>query len=99
MATLSYSRDAIEDLERLARFLIESHPEHADATAGLIAGALAILQDHPMIGRPTDTGLRELVISRGRSGYIALYEYLEASDQVNVHRIRHQREAGYDDES
>ena len=98
MATVSYSRDAFDDLDRLARFLRARHPEHANTTAGLIADALTILHDHPLIGRPTEAGLRELLISRGRSGYLALYEYHPASDRVTVHRIRHQREAGYEEE-
>ena len=97
MATVSYSRAAVEDLGRLTRFLRESHPEDAEATAGLIAGALAILQDHPLIGRPAEGSFDELLISRGRSGYVALYEYRRATDEVIVHRIRHQREAGFEE--
>lgn len=97
MATVSYSRAAIEDLDRLALFLQASHPEHAEATAGLIAEALTILQQHPLIGRPAEAGLHELLISRGRSGYVALYEYRASTDQVLVHRIRHQREAGFEE--
>jgi hypothetical protein len=41
--------------------------------------------------------LRELVISHGESGYIALYEHAPAEDLVRVVAIRHQREAGYRD--
>jgi plasmid stabilization system protein ParE len=99
VATVSYSSAAFADLERLARFLRESHPEHAEATTGLIAEALGILQQHPLIGRPTEAGLHELLISRGRSGYVALYEYRTSTDQVLVHRIRHQREAGFEEEA
>jgi len=97
MTTVLYSRAAVEDLDRLARFLREAQPEHAGATAGVISDALSILHDHPLIGRPTEAGLHELLISRGRSGYVALYEYRSATDQVIVYRIRHQREAGYQD--
>jgi plasmid stabilization system protein ParE len=39
--------------------------------------------------------LRELVISRGRTGYVALYSFEEDQDAVLVLAIRHQREAGY----
>lgn len=97
MATVSYSGDAVEDLGRLARFLRERYPEHVDTTAGLIADALTVLQDHPLIGRPTEAGLHELLISRGRSGYVALYAYRPATDQVIVPRIWHQREAGFEE--
>ena len=98
MATVSYSSAAVADLERLARFLREVRPEHAEATAGLIEEALGILQQHPLIGRPTEAGLYELLISRGRTGYVALYEYRASTEQVLVHRIRHQREAGLDED-
>lgn len=97
MARIAYSGAAIEDLDRLVRFLLQNHPEHAVETAGLIAEALAILEHHPLIGRPAEAGLRELLISRGRSGYVALYEYRVATDDVVVHRIRHQREAGFEE--
>jgi plasmid stabilization system protein ParE len=53
--------------------------------------------DDPMvgIGRPVEGGLRELIISRRRSGYLARYEFDHARDLVLVARIRHQRESGY----
>lgn len=97
MATVSYSRAAVEDLERLARFLREEHPEDAEATVDLISEALTILHGHPLIGRPAEAGLHELLISRGRSGYVALYEYRADTGEVLVHRIRHQREAGFEE--
>lgn len=97
MAAVFYSRAAAEDLHRLALFLLETHAEHAEATVELIARALAVLEDHPLIGRPTDTGQHELLISRGRSGYVALYEFRADADRVIVHRIRHQREAGFEE--
>lgn len=40
--------------------------------------------------------MRELVISHGRTGYVALYDWLEAIDTVVVLALRHQREAGYE---
>jgi hypothetical protein len=39
--------------------------------------------------------LRELVISYGKSGYVALYEYSAGEGLLRVAAIRHQREAGY----
>ena len=54
-----------------------------------------VLARHPLIGRPAEKGLHELLISRGKSGYAALYRYLEAADVVLVLALRHQREAGY----
>lgn len=95
MARLNYARRALSDLERLTDFLRATDPVAAEATAGLIAEAVQILRNHPLIGRPAESGFRELVISRGRSGYLALYSFEEAADTVLVLAIRHQREAGY----
>jgi hypothetical protein len=52
----------------------------------------------PRIGRPAEQGLRELVISRGKTGYVALYRYDATADRVLVLALRHQPEAGYEDE-
>lgn len=71
------------------------NPAAAVQTLDLIFDAITILERHPLIGRIAEDGLRELVISRGRSGYVALYEYLEPSDLVVVLAVRHQRESGY----
>ena len=97
MATVSYSGDALADLERLAQFLQEEHPKFARETSALIVDGLSVLERHPLIGRSLEDEFRELLISRGRSGYVALYEYRESADHVVVHRIRHQREAGFED--
>ena len=57
-----------------------------------LAFALRTLEQHPMIVRPVGAGLRDLLISRGRTGYVALYRYDPATDTVLVLAIRHQRE-------
>ncbi len=95
MARLSYSGRALADLERLTEFLIGIDPAAAAETVGLIAEAVELLIRHPLIGRPVEHPLRELVISRGRTGYVALYSFEEAQDAVLILAIRHQREAGY----
>ena len=60
-----------------------------------IRDAIGILEAHPLIGRRVDNRIRELVISRGSTGYLALYRFDPAFDVVFVLRVRHQREAGY----
>lgn len=95
MAKLIYSERAFADLERLTDFLIETDPSAAAETVGLIEEAVGLLRRHPLIGRPVEYGLRELIISRGRTGYVALYGFEEDRDAVLVLAIRHQREAGY----
>jgi plasmid stabilization system protein ParE len=69
-------------------------PLAAIETFSLVAEAVGLLERHPLIGRPV-AELRELVISRGRSGYVALYSFELADDAVLLLSIRHQREAGF----
>lgn len=89
------SVDAAGDLDALVDFLRDSFPHEAVQTVDLITDALCILAQHPKIGRPLEQGLRELVISRGKSGYLALHQYDEAADLAIVLVVRHQREQGY----
>ena len=96
MPRLRFAPRAFDDLDRLADFLVDEAPEAAAETAPLMVGALQTLQDHPLIGRPVEADLRELLISRGRTGYVALYRYNPATDIVLVLRIRHQRELDFD---
>ncbi len=95
MARLIYAERALQDLERLTDFLGESDPAISLETLSLIEEAVLILGQHPYIGRPVEAGLRELVVSRGHTGYVALYSVEEAFDTVLVLAIRHQREVGY----
>jgi plasmid stabilization system protein ParE len=97
MPALVVAEQAISDLGRIADFLAEVDPESAAAVAALIREALGILVRHPKIGRPTGHDHRELVISQGHTGFVALYEFDEAREQIVVHAIRHQREAGFDE--
>nr|WP_295773211.1 type II toxin-antitoxin system RelE/ParE family toxin [Rhodoferax sp.] len=95
MARWVLSEAAAQDLEERTDFLLSELPHEAARTVDLIVDALGILEQHPRIGRPIQHGLRELVISRGKTGYLALYEYDEASDLVLVLAVRHQREQDY----
>lgn len=96
MARITYAPRAVLDLERLRDFIAEKDPEAALAAAEAIVEAVSVLERHPLIGRPAEAGMRELVIARGRTGYVALYDWLEAIDTVVVLALRHQREAGYE---
>src|SRR5260221_2902519 len=95
MASVSYTPRALADLERLCDFLAETEPLASSQSIDLILDAVAILERHPLMARPVEADLRELVISRGKSGYIALYRYDGGRDRVLVLAVRHQREAGY----
>ena len=95
MAKLIYSSKALADIEALTDFLSASDPAAAAETAALICEAVGLLGKHSLIGRTIEHGLRELVISRGKTGYIALYRFREADNVILILAIHHQREAGY----
>jgi len=59
-----------------------------------ILDAVSILERHPAIGRPVDGTLRELVISFGATGCVALHRAPPAG-RVEVLAVRHQKEAGF----
>ncbi|MDP2792530.1 MAG: type II toxin-antitoxin system RelE/ParE family toxin [Sulfurisoma sp.] len=95
MSSVFLSQAAFDDLLRLEEFLAESNDPMAGELLEFILDALHVLTHQPCIGRPVEGGLRELIIARRRSGYLARYEFDDARDQVLVARIRHQRESGY----
>jgi plasmid stabilization system protein ParE len=91
MAVVRLAPPAVRDLERLAAFLRDDAAA-AGATARTIFDGLRVLQKHPLIGRTLAPGRRELVIYRGRTGYLAQYHYDPLADEVLILAIRHQRE-------
>ena len=94
MSTVFYSAQALGDIEQFAEFLLLNDPQAAAGTGVLLIEAITTLSRHPLLGRIVEHGLRELVISRGRTGYIALYRFDAELDQVFILTIRHQREIG-----
>ena len=95
MAQVSYAGNALENLERIFEFIARHDASAAGATVEAIRSGLQILADHPFVGRPVEGELRELIMSHGRTGYLALYRYLPATDEAQVLAIRHQRELDY----
>ena len=83
----------MDDLERVLEFLVWETPATATEATREIVDTTRVLRRHPLIGRPVGT-LRELVISKSRTGYVALYRYLPEQDRVDILSIQHQRESG-----
>ncbi len=93
---IHFDEGALDDLEHIFTFNLKVDIEWAVGQMESIQSAVLILDRHPHIGRPVGSGeLRELVISVGKTGFIALYQYEEHGDLVRVLAVRHQREAGY----
>jgi plasmid stabilization system protein ParE len=85
MAQVIYASHALDDVQRA------SPPANVSA----IQSAVDNLAGHPLVGRRVEGDLRELVISFGETGYIALYRFVVQKDEVRVLALRHQREIGY----
>lgn len=94
MAQISYGGQALADLERISDVLVE-HGDDALVALDLIDEAIAILARHPLIGRRVEDDLRELVISLGKTGYVALYSFEVKYDAILMLVVRQQREAGW----
>jgi plasmid stabilization system protein ParE len=95
MAVVEITYRALADFERLFDFIAAEDPQKALEQILSVRKALELLADHPLLGRAVEEGRRELVLSRGRYGYVAKYRWLVAEDVVLVLAIRHQLEAGY----
>jgi plasmid stabilization system protein ParE len=104
-----YSRGARDDLEELYGFLLDRDVEVASRALEAIRKATDMLKSFPFTCRKVDAAnpfLRELVISFGSSGYVALFEIegAQAGDAVTavgaercvtILAVRHQREDDY----
>ena len=89
MAQVTYSDEAFTDFERIIECLLETSPQAAAQALDDIRSAIDILEAHPYIGRRVDDQIRELVISREATGYLALYRFDPAFDVVRILRIQH----------
>jgi plasmid stabilization system protein ParE len=95
VATVVYSARSLAHIERAFEFLRESNPGAARESVAAIRSAVDVLAVHPLIGRRIEGEYRELVIAYGQTGYIAIYRYVVAQDEVRVLALRHQKEIGY----
>ena len=98
MARVQITVRALADLERLFDFLAEHNPKLARERMLSVRRALELLADHPLLGRQAEDGRRELILSRGRFGYVAKYRWVPAEDVILILAVRHQLEDGYKEE-
>ncbi len=92
-----YTQGAKEDLLQLFTFMAEQDLQTAKRARKTIAASIELLQQFPFTCRkavPENTFLRELVISFGGAGYVALFE-IEDNETVTILAVRHQREDDY----
>ena len=92
-----YTRGAKNDIKQLYRFLLEYDIEVARRALKEIEKSIEFLRDFPFACRKAvhdNPFLREILISFGASGYVALFE-IENAEVVTILAIRHQREQDY----
>jgi plasmid stabilization system protein ParE len=95
VAQIVYPENALSNLERAFEFLAAHDPTAAAGAAAAIREAVEMLSDHPLVGRRVEGEVRELVISYGRTGYVALYRFLPDRNLVRILALRHQRELDF----
>lgn len=95
MAAVIYAAGAFADLERIFDTLEAEDPTLAAHAVATIRRAIDDLAERPLLGRPAEAGLRERAVSRGRTGYVVLYRFVELDDVVLVAAIRHRHASGY----
>jgi len=89
-----YTRGARDDLKRLFTFLAERDVAAARRARRAISKSMGLLAEFPWSCRKAKNDnpfLRELVVSFGSGGYVALFE-IEDAHNITILAIRHQRE-------
>ena len=94
---IRFTRGSREDLKRLYLFLYERDKIIAKHARDTIYKAIDSLTIFPFTCRKAQADnpfLRELIISFGSNGYVALFE-IEENNMVTILALRHQREDDY----
>lgn len=98
--SVRFTEEAEADLLRLYDFQLEQDPhstELAQRALSRIVQAIELLKQFPFTCRKMSAHnpyLRELIISFGAAGYVALFE-IEPDHVVTILAVRHQRESDY----
>ena len=98
---IRYTDEAYDDLKCLYAFLLQQDANQnlvaAEHALQVIEKAIEVLKTFPFICRKAEIDnpfLRELIISFGANGYVALFE-IEEGKLVTILAVRHQREDDY----
>jgi plasmid stabilization system protein ParE len=76
-------------------FLADNDPATAVAAVVAIRTAVLALGRHPLLGRRVQGEIRQLIISYGKTGFVALYRLLPSRNEIRILAIRHQRELDF----
>lgn len=95
VAQVAYSAPSLDSIERAFEVIRGTEPAAVGAAVAAILSGIANLATHPLVGRRLQGELRELAISCGPTGFVALYRFEILRDEVYVLAIRQQRELGF----
>jgi len=95
MSRIELAPEVGDDFERILDHLAQYQVENPALRIREIIEAFNVLEYNPMIGRPSNSDKRELVIGHRSHGYVALYRYVAEVDTVFILAVRSQQEAGY----
>lgn len=96
MPRVIWTPPALNDVQRLYRFLAPKDASAARRAVQAIRAGVKVLAHQPRVGRPVDDmapEFREWLIDFGESGYVALYRL--DGETAAILAVRHQKEAGY----
>ncbi|MBP0593631.1 type II toxin-antitoxin system RelE/ParE family toxin [Paraburkholderia azotifigens] len=96
MPRVIWTPPALNDVQRLYRFLAPKDSDAARRAVQAIRAGVKLLAHQPRVGRPVDDmapEFREWLIDFGDSGYVALYRLNDETAAILA--VRHQKEAGY----
>ena len=91
---IRFTKAARDDIKRLYAFFLVQDIQAAKRALEAINKAMELLKTFPFTCRKAKADnpfLRELIISFGANGYVALFE-IEEEKTVTILAIRHQRE-------
>ena len=92
-----YTKGAREDIKLLYQFLVDQDINATKSALSAIGKITEFLQNFPFSCRKADEQnpfLREVIITFGSSGYVALFE-IENNETVTILAVRYQREDDY----
>ena len=93
MSEVKWLLEALDDIERLYRFLESKNEQAAMSAAQTILDGAEMIEASPRIGRPMpdETKRRELFVSFASGGYVLRY-MLEGEETAVIIRVWHSKE-------
>jgi plasmid stabilization system protein ParE len=93
MPKIVITPQALDDLIRLRKFLLEKDETAADKAKRVLVAAIDRLAQNPYLGRVLEDDLRALTVSFGKYGYQVAYRHDE--ERVYILAIRGGREESF----